>query len=224
MRIGALLEVEGNVKDALLFYQEMLSSISELPSTFVNTPEYRTWSEALLSRYCTLVGRHVKAHINEPSKLLSPDAAIAPACILTPFRAYAKGYDARSIGRTNRAGPLSHTWQAYYDTLSIFLQHDMLQPIFGSKLELSSELKSVGTMHETILLKDVKFPRADQSNLQIETWVDQVMANWRVMCGVSWRIEDLVENDKSALSRRVLDVCFSSLFLDPFEFLGSCFA
>ena len=212
MQIGALLEIEGNTKEALQFYQEMLPSVSNLPSTFGNTPEYRSWSEILLSRYCTLAGRHVVAIIKEPSNLLSPNAIMPPASILAPFRAYAKDWDARTLGRTARVGLLSQAWQAYYNTLSLILQNGMLQPMLKSKLELSAELKSVEAMYETVLLKEVKFPRADQVNSQIESWVDLFMANWRVLCEPTWRIEDLAEVDKSALSRRVLDVSFFHLF------------
>lgn len=77
--------------------------------------------------------------------------------------------------------------------------------MFVTKLEQSVELKKVETTYESILMKEVKFPRADQANAQIESWVDQVMANWRTMCGSTWQEEDL-RGGRLALGRSVLDV------------------
>ena len=98
------------------------------------------------------------------------------------------------------------TWGYYYNTLSVLLQRETTQHVFDSRLQQGIELKKVEASYESILLKETKFPRADQANSQIESWVDQVMANWRIMCGHTWQDEDLGEGGKAALGRGVLEV------------------
>lgn len=135
-----------------------------------------------------------------------PNAIIPSAVILAPFRAYAKCCDVTTGARAGRAHSPSRVWRAYYDTLSVLLQNDMVQPIFHSKSQQRAELKSVEATYEAILLEEVSFPRADQVNAQVESWVDQVMANWRIMCGPTWLEGDLGKSDKAALGRGVLEV------------------
>ena len=206
IRSGHSLENEGNVQGALRLYEEMLPYSTNLPSTFANTPEYQSWTEMVLSRYCTLCGRHVTAHAREPRTLISPTATISPESLLAPFRAYAKGWDTRNTIRAGRATPSSHVWQTYYNVLSVLFQHGIVQPIFTSKMQQIKELKSVGNTYEAVLLKEVKFPRADQSNPQVESWTDQVMANWCIIKELPMQEGDLTEVGKAALCRDVLEV------------------
>lgn len=101
------------------------------------------------------------------------------------------------------------TWGQYYDTLSVLLQRETTQQVFDSRLQQSVELKKVEATYESVLLKESKFPSANEANTQIESWVDQVMANWRVLCGHTWQDEDLGEGGKLSLGRGVIDVsCF----------------
>ena len=211
MQTGYLSENEGSVKDLFRFYESMLPYISSLPSTFANTPENRLWTEKFLARYCLLSHRHVMTHPIRCRSLLSPAATIPPASVLAPFRAYAKGWDAGNSARSSGFASSSQVWRAYYDMLSDFLQNNIVQPVFRSKAQQYTELKNVEKTLEAIQLKETSFPRADQVNTQIEHWADQVMANWRVLCGLSWREEDLAGADKAALGRGVLDVGYCTL-------------
>ena len=88
----------------------------------------------------------------------------------------------------------------------MLLQRGTPQHVFDSKLQQGLELKKVEATYESILLKESSFPRADQANSNIESWVDQMMANWRVMCGHTWQNEDLGEGGKASLGRGVLEV------------------
>ena len=88
----------------------------------------------------------------------------------------------------------------------MLLQRRIPQHVFDSKSQQGLELKKVEATYESILLKESKFPRADQANSHIESWVDQVMANWSVMCGDTWQNEDLGEGGKASLGRGVLEV------------------
>ena len=174
---------------------------------FADTPEHRYWTESLLTRNCILSSRHVSAKQGSPSISVAPSSRF-----LAPFRAYSKYWDAKStynVGTPFKAGDKHssylRTWGCYYDTLSVLLHRENTQHVFGSRLQQGIELKKVEATYESILLKATKFPRADQANLQIESWVDQVMANWRVMCSHTWKDEDLGEGGKAALGRGVLE-------------------
>ena len=206
--LGLSLEEEDSLDEAVRNYESMLPYITSLPSSFADTPHQRHWTEALLTRHCMLSSRHAAANQVSPSISVVP-----PSRILAPFRAYSKYWDTRSatnVGTLVKAGDQhdSHisTWGHYYNTLSVLLQRETTQHFFESKLQQGAELRKVEATYENILLKETKFPRADQPNSHIESWVDQVMGNWRVMCGHSWQNEDLVEGGKASLSLDVLNV------------------
>ena len=212
--LGLSLEDTNNHGEAIRTYESMLSYIIGLASTFGNTPEHQYWTESLLIRHCMLSSRHLSANQVSPSI-----PAVSPSRVLAPFRTYSKYWDTKSPSDTSslvkdggRNSSYMRTWGNYYDTLSVLLQRGATQQVFDSKLQQGVELKKVEATYESILLKETKFPRADQANSQIETWVDQVMANWRVMCGHTWQDEDLGEGGKISLGRGVLDVGrFSSI-------------
>ncbi len=184
----------------------MIPYISNLPSTFANTPEYQSWVEKFLSRYCSLSSRRLTAHIKDPHTPLSPTAKMLLGSALASFRVYTKTLDAKKTPHGGKPSSSLSVWRAYYNTITTFLKNDLVQPMFQSKLQLFEELKSAESAYEAILLKEVSFPRADQASTTIETWVDQVIANWRVICRFTWRKEDFGEADRVAVSRGVLDV------------------
>ncbi|KAL6713196.1 hypothetical protein ACLMJK_009317 [Lecanora helva] len=205
---GAILEHQKKTKEALRFYESMIPYISNLSSAFANTQEFQAWAEHFFSRHCALVHRHLSSHAHDPSSLLAPSALIPPTHLLTPFRIYARGWDARNPARTTTISSALQIWKAYYNALSGFLQNGILQPMFTSKIQQGVELKRVEKTLEALLFKEYTFPRADQVNTQVETFVDEVMANWRVMYGSTWREEDLEGTGKIALGHGVLDILY----------------
>jgi hypothetical protein len=64
----------------------------------------------------------------------------------------------------------------------------------------------VEAIYEGLILKDTHFPKACENNDEIEQWIEAVMSNWRILCGPSWRDEELGEGGKGAVGRGVLDV------------------
>lgn len=62
------------------------------------------------------------------------------------------------------------------------------------------------TIYENLLIKETKFPKASETNHEVESWVDSVMDNWRLLCGPTWSDEDLGEGGKEGVARGVLDV------------------
>lgn len=186
-------------------YEIMLSYLRDLPSRFTTNPQHYYWREAVFTRYAMLSSRHVRAHARNPTGLLLPGASIRPASLLTPFRAYAHNWDSELCARAGRPVFTLRPWKDFYDTVSIIVQHGWVQPFYQSKSQQCMELKAMEKVYEHNLLRDVTFPRADQTSTQIEGWVDQVMANWRVTCGSTWQEEDL-KGGRVGLGNGVLNV------------------
>ena len=206
-----------------------ISSISK-----ISIREERLWTERLLARSCLLSMNQSTLSVRRGHEK-SPSSSL-----LVPFRAWARFWEGRpDEGSTTLDGTGSEAgisrrrvWQAYYDILSEVLQqgsaifHDEPTTILKngnsiappptppiiSKLRFFEELRNVEATYEGLLLKEIKFPTANESNLEIERWVDQVIDNWQIVCGPTWSDEELGEGGQEAAGRNSLDVChlFSS--------------
>lgn len=112
-------------------------------------------------------------------------------------------------------------WKAYYDTLSTTIRYNLpydadtvpaaseksaLDSHTSARLQQRAELKRVETIYENLLIKETHFPKASESNHEVEVWVESVIANWRALCGPSWFDEELGEGGKEGVGRSVLDV------------------
>lgn len=109
--------------------------------------------------------------------------------------------------------PASQTsiWMSYYKFLSTILQRGMVyfpqsQSQGSVRAQLASEIRRIEAICENVLLREVRFPRANANNPQVESWVEQVIRNWEVLCGPEWRDEELGEGGQDAVGRNVLDV------------------
>lgn len=167
-----------------------------------------------------LSNQHVKSKTGSPRDLLLPSSLISPALILAPFRAWKSFWEAQNdqrqgilITEADSADiPQRLVWQAYYETLSILLQLEATHPPYESKLfskpksEQLVELINAQSVYGRFLMREIGFPNANESTPEIENWTDQVIANWKVICGPIWRDEDHVNGGKGTTSRLVLDV------------------
>ena len=114
-----------------------------------------------------------------------------------------------------------HVWKAYHKTLSNILQGGLPYPLpgasaegspspsvenFHARLQQRAELQHVQNTYESLMLEEVKFPKADEVNEEIEEWVESVVGNWRVLCGSTWQDDDLGEGGREGVSRSVLEV------------------
>lgn len=68
------------------------------------------------------------------------------------------------------------------------------------------ELKRVEGVYESLLIKETQFPKASETNREVEAWVDSVVGNWRLLCGPTWNNHDLGEGGKEGIARSALDV------------------
>lgn len=196
--------------------------VSSMSNT--STREERLWTERLLARSC-LVLTNQSAHSGRRGLAKSPSPSRLGA-----FRAWAKYCQGLTAldGNNSEAGiSRRRIWQAYYETVSEVLQtlsagiHDELTttgtngismappptPLTTVKLRLFEELRRVETAYEGLLLKEVKFPTANEPNFEVEKWTDEVMINWRIICGPTWTDEEIGEGGQEAAGRNTLDVC-----------------
>lgn len=172
------------------------------------------WTESLLGRLCQL---------SDQSE--SSSGLVGPSDALQTFRAFAKFSD--SAGRGAVSDTADHAksrrlaWKAYYDTLSTILRYNLpydagttqaasekpaIHDQASARLQQRAELKRVETIYENLLIKETHFPKASESNHEVEVWVDSVIDNWRVLCGASWTDGDLGEGGKEGVGRSVIDV------------------
>lgn len=182
-----------------------------------------------------LSSRYAKSKAHQPKELHTTSSLIAPTVLLAPFRAWADFWEAqgdRNAGTLQDSGdrgdiPRREVWQAYYETFSIVLQTESTYPSLSAthdpsgkqspcyeteffskpKLLQCAELRRVEAIYEELLLNELNFPKANEATPEIEAWVDQVISNWKVVCGPTWMDEDHPEGGKENTSRKVLAVC-----------------
>lgn len=233
--IGASQEIIGNPTEALKVYDFGLSSMMSNTSSMSGGLEYTAWLERLLTRFCMLSSRHSQLLDGRSGK---PQWTIRPETALTPFRAWARFWENNKLaggianadivdGKVQRRD----VWQAYYRTLSRILQSGLAYAVgapnldpkgsnssvshssatMGTKIQQYTELNRVERIYENLLLKEVSFPEAGMVNVEVEDWIDQVMANWRVTCGPTWKDDDLGQEGQEGAGRKVLDVSTAEL-------------
>ncbi|KAL8887812.1 MAG: hypothetical protein Q9215_004673 [Flavoplaca cf. flavocitrina] len=230
---GDLQDSAGKAQEAHRTYASMLPLISSTSLASRSLPEYRMWTERLLARYGMLmenspgpegIGSQPRVYTKET---LAPFRAWAEL----PWTDSAQpdgniGHSASSI--THCASIRRRVWQLYYNALSTILQQGLPYPPLGHepptsaqttnsrnakssadlKLQQSLELRRVENIYEDVLLKEVPFPKANEANVEVESWTDQVVANWRVISNSSWQNEDLGKGGKEAMTRNVLAILY----------------
>ncbi|MCJ1417392.1 hypothetical protein MMC32_003735, partial [Xylographa parallela] len=219
--LGASQEIVGSPADVVDTYKSALSLLSNTSVATGNAPEYRIWAERLLIRSCML-----------SEQLLKPDLGIDSQTALAPFRAWSNFWESSSqndltIGDGSQAGRLQErrlAWRAYYNMLSHLLQLGYVYPgdtdekhlgndltehdDSRARLQESTELRRVEATYEGYLIKETGFPQADETNIEVLNFVDQVMANWSILCAPDWQDEDIGQSGQEGASRGVLEVLY----------------
>lgn len=193
----------------------------------INTPGYRSpelrkWTERLLARAC----------MYSVKKMPSPSLQDFSETY-TAFRSWGDFWQRASSAAGGNPStshldiPRRQVWKAYYDLLSTILQHGLLyapnqdaatliipdasipdEQRQSARRQQRAELKRVEATYESLLLNETKFPKASQSNSEVEEWTDQVITNWRIFSGSTWTDADLGDGGKRAVSRAVLDILY----------------
>lgn len=176
--------------------------------------ELRVWTELLLSSACFL---YSKVFASKRSKLLETET-------LSSFRLWAKFWETQSNQDSIPGGfgvqsvlPRRHIWRQYYLTLSSILQKGQPYPTStlitayvddSAKAQQRAELEKIQTIYESLILKEVSFPKAEESSEEVEQWVEVVVQNWSVLCGSSWEENELAAGGRQLAGRRILEILY----------------
>lgn len=232
--VGLCQENVGNLPAAVENYESILPYVRSGRSSFGTLPAHRIWTQRLLGRHCMLSSQHIKSKSQHPKDLLSPSSLLAPAFLLAPFRAWNDFWEVpkdqhegplvAEVGWGNISRRL--VWQNYYETMSTLLQLEATYPSLSAGSRLSGkgpplyetkffskpkseqlvELINVQSTCEKLLMHELGFPKANESTPEIESWAVKVIANWKIICGPTWRDEDHSNGGKETTGRLVLDV------------------
>jgi len=211
--LGVAQEQQGHKAEAMETYQSALQDIETAPKELAVTSGYRSGAERLLARACSLA---------MPQSTISTIKQANLA--LGMFRSWSSNSQSSSSRDLSTASdgaiPRRRLWSQYYRLLSLILASGLSYsdspgtPLTlnngaitsGARAKQRAEFKRAETAYETLILQDTKFPTAQQSNVEVENWTNQVMSNWRVFCGSAWTEDDVGEGGKDAVGRGVLDV------------------
>ncbi|PBP16009.1 filamentation protein [Diplocarpon rosae] len=202
----------GAITDALDTFESGLPILMSASSNPKQGNELRLWMELYLTGFCILSSHAIKSKV---SPTLETET-------LSAFRAWAALWEnqasAPTGGRAFQAEVSRRfVWKEYYITLSDLLQQDLPFPTTSlttayaetsTRLQQRAELKKVEARYETLLLSEVLFPKAEEASEEVETFVELVMQNWRILCGSGWNDRDLGEGGAEAVSRGVLDILY----------------
>ena len=202
----------GRAAEALETFESALPVLSTVSIHQRQGKELKAWTELFLVGFCITSSLAIKSSIS----------TILEAETLSAFRAWAKFWDSQGPASVGGRAPQAqvsrrHVWKEYYFTLSNLLRQELPFPTTAlatayvqasSRLEQRAELKKVEARYEALLLNEVQFPKAEEGSEEVEAFVDMVMRNWRILCGRTWREEDLGEGGAEAVSRGVLDILY----------------
>ncbi|RMZ70868.1 filamentation [Pyrenophora seminiperda CCB06] len=210
------LEKTGAVAEAVAAYSSIVPWLTTATTPTAESMQFKLWGEHSLVRLCQLSDQSTPTGEN----INASDA-------LRTYRYWAKFWDATSkTGAVDTGNAPRHrrlAWKAYYDSLSTILRYDLAYepdatPIVqenpkpnaqsDTRLRQRAELKRVETVYESLLVKETDFPKASETNHEVEAWVDAVMDNWRLLCGPTWSDDDLGEGGKQGVARSVLDILY----------------
>lgn len=205
----------GNVSEALETFDSALPILGSISTTTQanGRKELIGWIEELLAGFCMLSSHAIRTKI---TPILETET-------LSSFRAWSRFWEwapTKPVGRTlNAQVSRREVWREYYITVSDLLQKQLpfpttalttAYPDLSLRSEQRAELKRVEARYEELLLIEVQFPKAEEPSEEVETFVELVMQNWRVLCGNSWQEHELGEGGAEALSRGVLDILYNA--------------
>ncbi|KAL3465818.1 hypothetical protein BJX64DRAFT_251918 [Aspergillus heterothallicus] len=210
--------IKGAAQHAVSSPQDALHTFNSLASWLgsqnysSSSSQFLYWSEKVLADGALIAGDEVRKTIADPSPEFVKVA-------LSLFRAWSS-HPALKTGPSSQGShsesaselvSKSSIWKSYYDLLSAILQHGLpYNAPTGNpgRPQLADELRRVESICEANLLRDVKFPKADSGNKTIEIWVEQVIRNWKELCGPQWHDEELGEGGQNAVGKNVLDILY----------------
>jgi tetratricopeptide (TPR) repeat protein len=206
---GTAQSQNGDVSEALQTFQPFVSWIDNSKARLPGQLQLSYWAEQMLAQMAFVAS----TNINFTALQSDPWVAVA----LQAFRLWAdlasrsKEVSYAIFGNSQAHLSNLRILKGFYDLVSRLLQHGFEYPPTGAvrhRVRQSAELRKVERMYENELLRNTCFPKAQESNGAIEDWVEQVIRNWEILCGPSWREVDLGEGGRNAVGRNVLDILY----------------
>jgi cargo-transport protein YPP1 len=206
---GTAQSQNGDTSEALQTFRPFVPWVDNIKARLPGQVQLSYWSEQMLAQMAFV------ASTNIDFTALQSDSWVAVA--LKAFRLWAdlatrsKEVSYATFGNSQAHLSNLRILKGFYDLVSRLLQHGFEYPPTGEvrpRLKQSAELRNVERMYENELLRNTRFPKAQESNEPIENWVEQVIRNWQILCGPSWREMDLGEGGRNAVGRNVLDILY----------------
>lgn len=197
---GVVFIGRGALLDADLAFERVIPLLEMNKSTITSTPQFAYWSEQLLAEIA----------IARTTQDMSDGGDTATYAFRQWAHLACKGtqQSPTTFGHARTPRTRMSVWRAYYHHLSALLQQSHPDAPLHLRSNLVPELRRVETAYENELLRSVQFPKASESNQVIEEWVEQVIANWEVLCGSQWSVKDLGEGGRNTVGRHVIDVLY----------------
>ncbi|KAL5043948.1 hypothetical protein BDW71DRAFT_186846 [Aspergillus fruticulosus] len=174
--------------------------------------QFLYWSEKILADGAFIAGEEICKDIaSADSEVVRIALRIFRAWSSHPSVKPGEGACGMQTESSPEPVPKSSIWKSYYDLLSAILLHGLpyTAPAQGpERPQLATELRRIEAICEANLLRDVKFPTADSGNEFVEAWVEQVIQNWKRLCGPEWHDEELGEGGQYALGKNVLEILY----------------
>ena len=205
---ASYLNQEGDVFGSLEQFQTVVPWMHEHESKLLSRPPLLFWSQQILAHMALTASDGVDVS-SEPNKRISTALQAFRHWAIFSASGEAPARDELQIARPVRRK--AETWKAYYSFLSKVLRHGSDHSMLGEKrtrLHQAAELRQIESIYEKELLRVTRFPSAHESNRVIEEWVEQVIQNWKLLCGGSWPEADLGEGGHNAVGRHVLDILY----------------
>ncbi|KAK3679578.1 hypothetical protein LTR37_021397 [Vermiconidia calcicola] len=188
------------------------------------SPELRRWTERLLARACMFMKRRAS-----PPTVPTLSDSLRCFSAWSDFWQRSPAASGSSVIPSHLDTPRRQVWRAYYELLSTILQSGMMYNLPSSsysdlltvpsddmsdeqytsaRLRQRAALQQAEMTYESLLLNETQFPKASQSNTEVEDWVELVVSNWKVFCGSGWTDSELGAGGKESVGRGVLDILY----------------
>ncbi|KAK3717835.1 hypothetical protein LTR37_005606 [Vermiconidia calcicola] len=216
---AASLEANGKEDEARQLYLYAASQ-----GTGSRSPELRRWTERLLARACMFMKRRAS-----PPTIRTLSESLSCFSAWSDFWQRSPATSGSSVTPSHLDIPRRQVWRAYYELLSTILQSGLMYDLHSSSYSelltvLSNDMsdeqytsarlrqraasQQAEMTYESLLLNETQFPKASQSNTEVESWVELVVENWKVFCGSEWTDSELGAGGKENVGRGVLDILY----------------
>lgn len=215
---AATLQSGGKSDEARSAYSEVMR---KAPGT--RCAELRRWTERLLASGCMFINQQTTS----PSIYTLGES-------LRCFQKWSDFWQRSPPPTTQASSAISHldilrrrVWRTYFDLLSSILTYGLIynpsstgpsllqtsehlsdEQYTSAKSSQRAALKRVESTYESLLLNETQFPKASQTNTEVETFADQVMSNWKIFWGPNWADVELGDGGKDRVGHDVLDILY----------------